>query len=216
MPHIDTTMKGNDMNTLLSIQSSIYSDNGASSTLSRQFVDQWRAAHPTGLVIERDLARDPVPHLDAERFGAFITPADKRTPAQQAIAAYSDRLIAELKRADTIALGLPLYNFGVPSTLKAYFDHIARAGVTFRYTDQGPVGLLTGKQAIVFAARGGIYQGADVQPQYVRNFLGFLGIENVQFVFAEGLALGEASKNQSIERARAEVAALGAIQRQAA
>lgn len=204
------------MNTLLHIQSSIYSDAGASSMLARQFVEQWRATHPAGVVIERDLAREPVPHLDAERFGAFITPADQRTPAQQAHVAYSDRLIDELKRADTIALGLPLYNFGIPSTLKAYFDHIARAGVTFRYTDKGPVGLLTGKQALVFAARGGIYQGADVQPQYVRNFLGLLGIEQVEFVFAEGLALGEASKTQSLQRASAEVAALDAIQRRAA
>jgi len=204
------------MNTLLHIQSSIHSDAGASSTLARQFVEQWRAAHPGGLVIERDLARDPVPHLDAERFGAFITPADQRTPAQRAHVAYSDRLIDELKRADTIALGLPLYNFGVPSTLKAWFDHIARAGVTFRYTDQGSVGLLTGKQAYVFAARGGIYQGADLQPQYVRNFLGFLGVEQVEFVFAEGLALGEASKRQALERASADVAALDAIQRRAA
>jgi FMN-dependent NADH-azoreductase len=204
------------MNTLLHIQSSIYSDQGASSALARQFVEQWRTAHPGGRVIERDLARDPVPHLDAERFGAFVTPADRRTPAQQAAVAYSDRLIEELKRADTLALGLPLYNFGVPSTLKAWFDQIARAGVTFRYTDQGPVGLLTGKQAYVFAARGGIYRGADLQPQYVRNFLGFLGIESVRFVFAEGLALGDASKRQSLEQAGVEVAALAAVQRRAA
>lgn len=204
------------MNTLLNLQSSIFSDNGASSTLARQFVDQWRAAHPSGVVIERDLARNPVPHLDAERFGAFVTPVDKRTAAQQAVVDYSDRLIDELKRADTIALGLPLYNFGVPSALKAYFDHVARAGVTFRYTDKGSVGLLTGKDAYVFAARGGIYQGADLQPQYVRNFLGFLGIEAVQFVFAEGLALGDESKLRSMAQARAAVAALGSEQRRAA
>lgn len=204
------------MNTLLHLQASLFSNDGASSTLARQFVAQWRAAHPAGLVIERDLARDPVPHLDAERFGAFVAPAAERTPAQQAIVACSDRLIDELQRADTIALGLPLYNFGVPSTLKAYFDHVARAGVTFRYTEQGSVGLLTGRQAYVFAARGGIYQGADLQPQYVRNFLGFLGIETVRFVFAEGLALGDDSKRRSLERASAEVAALDAAQRRAA
>lgn len=204
------------MNTLLSIQASLFSDQGASSGLARQFVTGWRAAHPTGTVVERDLARDPVPHLDAERFGAFIAAPEARTPSQREIVAYSDRLIDELKRADTIALGLPLYNFGVPSTLKAYFDHVARAGVTFRYTDKGSVGLLTGKQAYVFAARGGIYQGSDVQTQYVRNFLGFLGIEAVEFVFAEGLALGEASKRKSLERASAQIATLAAIQRRAA
>lgn len=204
------------MNTLLSLQSSIFSNHGASSALTRQFVEQWRAAHPNGQVIERDLAREPVPHLDAERFGAFTTPADKRTPAQQAAVAYSDRLIDELKRADTIALGLPLYNFGVPSTLKAWFDHIARAGITFRYTDQGSVGLLTGKTAYVFAARGGVFQGADLQPQYIRTFLGFLGIQDVRFVFAEGLALGDASKLRSLAAARSEVSALDAEQRHAA
>lgn len=196
------------MSTLLNIQSSLHSDDGASSQLARRFVDQWRAANPHGAIIERDLARNPVPHLDAERFGAFTTPAERRTAAQQVVVEYSDGLIGELQCADTIALGLPLYNFGVPSTLKAYFDHIARAGVTFRYTEQGPVGLLTGKQAFVFAARGGIYDGADLQPQYVRNFLSFLGIEAVQFVFAEGLALGEASKRRSLERALDDVAAL--------
>lgn len=204
------------MHTLLSLQSSIFLDQGASSGLARQFVEQWRAAHPDGQVIERDLAREPVPHLDAERFGAFLTPAERRTPAQQSAAAYSDRLIDELKRADTLALGLPLYNFGVPSTLKAWFDHIARAGVTFRYTAQGSVGLLTGKTAYVFAARGGVYQGADLQPQYVRNFLAFLGIEDVRFVFAEGLALGDASKLRSLAAARIEVTALTTEQRRAA
>lgn len=204
------------MNTLLYLQSSIYAEAGASSTLARTFIDQWRATHPNGRVIERDLARNPLPHLDAERFGAFITPAQKRTPAQQAIADESDRLIDELRHADTIVLGLPLYNFGVPSTLKAYFDHIARAGVTFRYTPNGPVGLLTGKEAYVFAARGGVYNGADVQPQYVRNFLNFLGIEQVRFVFAEGLALGEDAKARSLAQAQLEIAELNSLAAEAA
>jgi FMN-dependent NADH-azoreductase len=204
------------MNTLLFLQSSIHSDAGASSALARDFVGRWRAAHPTGRVIERDLARNPLPHLDAERFGAFIAPADARTPAQQAIVDDSDRLIEELRRADTIVIGLPLYNFGVPSTLKAYFDHVARAGVTFRYTSNGSVGLLTGKEAYVFAARGGIYNGADLQPQYVRNFLSFLGIESVQFVFAEGLALGEDSRQRALAQARLEIAGLVAAEPRAA
>lgn len=196
------------MNTLLYLQSSIYSDAGASSTLARAFVDQWRADRPNARVIERDLARHPLPHLDAERFGAFIAPVDARTPAQQAIVDESDRLIEELRQADTLVLGLPLYNFGVPSTLKAYFDHVARAGVTFRYTQNGSVGLLAGKEAYVFATRGGVYHGADVQPQYVRNFLNFLGIEPVRFVFAEGLALGEDTKQQALAQARLAIAGL--------
>ncbi len=204
------------MNTLLYIQSSIFSDAGTSSGLARQFADKWRQVHPHGSVIERDLAREPVPHLDADRFHAFSLPAEQRSPAQQAAVEYSDRLIEELQRADTLVLGLPLYNFGVPSTLKAYFDHVARAGITFRYTAQGSVGLLTGKRAVVFATRGGIYEGADTQPQYIRNFLGFLGIEAIEFVFAEGLALGEASKQRAIAQAQTELAGLQILQRQAA
>ncbi len=204
------------MNTLLSIRSSLFSDEGASSRLARQFADRWQQLNPRGTVLERDLAREPVPHLDADRFGAFSLPAQQRSPAQQAAVEYSDRLIDELKRADVLLLGLPLYNFGVPSTLKAYFDHVARAGITFRYTAQGSVGLLTGKRAVVFATRGGIYEGADTQPQYIRNFLGFLGIEAIEFVFAEGLALGEASKQRAITQAQTELAGLQVLQRQAA
>ena len=96
-----------------------------------------------------------MPHLTAERFGAFLAKPEARTPEQQAVVDYSDALIDELRAADTIVIGLPMYNFGVPSTLKAYFDHIARAGDTFSYTENGPVGLLTGKKANVFATRGG-------------------------------------------------------------
>ncbi|MDH4324478.1 MAG: NAD(P)H-dependent oxidoreductase, partial [Betaproteobacteria bacterium] len=140
----------------------------------------------------------------AERFAAFLARPEARTPAQAAAVGYSDALIAELKAADTIVLGLPMYNFGLPSQLKAYFDHVARAGVTFKYTEQGAVGLLTGKRAYVFAARGGRYQDTprDTQTAYVRDFLAFLGITQVGFVYAEGLAMGEAAKTQSLAAAR--------------
>ena len=116
-------------------------------------------------------------------------------------------MIDELKRADVIVLGLPMYNFGVPSTLKAYFDHVARAGVTFRYTETGPVGLLTGKKVYVFAARGGLYAGTprDTQTQYVRDFLAFLGMDDVEFIYAEGLAVSEANKQQGIAGAHAQI-----------
>jgi FMN-dependent NADH-azoreductase len=107
-------------------------------------------------------------------------------------------------------LGLPMYNFGVPSTLKAYFDHIARAGRTFKYTEKGPVGLLTGKKAFVFATRGGLYAGTplDTQTSYVRDFLRFLGISDVEFVYAEGLALGDAPKSAALAKAANEAHAL--------
>ena len=121
---------------------------------------------------------------------------------QEDIVAFSDKLIDELKQADVIVLGLPMYNFGVPSTLKAYFDHIARAGVTFRYTDKGPVGLLTGKKAYVFATRGGVYGGKETQTAYVREFLAFVGITDVEFIYAEGLAMGDASREAALLKAR--------------
>jgi FMN-dependent NADH-azoreductase len=148
-----------------------------------------------------------VPHLDAGRFGAFLAKPGDRTAAQQAVVAHSDVLIAELKRADVVVLGLPMYNFGLPSTLKAYFDHIARTGETFRYTDKGSVGLVTGKEVYVFTARGGLYDGTprDTQTPYIREFLGFLGMSEVQFVHAEGLAISEASKQQGIARAQAQI-----------
>src|SRR5713226_9744130 len=135
------------MKTLLQIRTSIFSDGGQSSRLAERFVAAWRESNPGGQVIVRDLALEPVPHLDAARFGAFLAKPEDRTEEQAAVVAYSDELIDELKAADVIVLGLPMYNFGVPSMLKAYFDHIARASVTFRYTEKGPVGLLGGKQA---------------------------------------------------------------------
>jgi FMN-dependent NADH-azoreductase len=195
------------MTTLLQINSSLYSQDGQSSQLGRQFIESLRERDPRAQVIERDLAREPVPHLDAARFQAFLTRPDARTPGQRDVVAYSDTLIDELRRADVIVLGLPLYNFGVPSQLKAYFDHVARAGVTFKYTEQGPVGQLTGKKAYVFATRGGRYLGtpADTQTAYVRQFLGFLGITDVEFVYAEGLALGPAARDESLAQARTAV-----------
>jgi FMN-dependent NADH-azoreductase len=204
------------MHTLLHIDSSIYSGQGESSRMAAQFVNQWRASNPRGIVIERDLARESAPHLDAQGFRAFTLPAAQRSAADQASVDYSDRLIDELRRADVIALGLPMYNFGVPSTLKAYFDHVARAGVTFRYTQAGSVGMLTGKQGFVFAARGGRYGADDPQAQYVRNFLAFLGIEDVRFVFAEGLALGEDVKRKALAQAYDEIRSLDRTARQAA
>jgi len=190
------------MKTILQVNSSLNGAAGHSSRLADALVAWLREAHPEAQLVVRDLARDPVPHLDAERFGAFLSQA--RSPAQQAVAAYSDRLIAELKCADVIVLGVPMYNFGVPSQFKAWIDHVARAGVTFRYTEKGAIGLLTGKKAYVVATRGGVYAGTrtDSETPYLRQMLGFLGIRDVAFVYAEGLALGEASKDTALAAAR--------------
>src|SRR5882724_5081691 len=198
------------MKTLLQIKSSIFSDGGQSSRLTERFVAAWRESNPHGQVIVRDLALEPVPHLDAARFGAFLAKPGERSAAQQAVIEHSDALIDELKRADVVVLGLPMYNFGLPSTLKAYFDHVGRVGVTFKYTEKGPVGLLTGKKVYVFAARGGLYAGTpnDTQTPFIRAFLSFIGMSDIEFVYAEGLAISEASKQQGIAHANAAIDAL--------
>lgn len=192
------------MKTVLKLTSSLFSADGQSSRLAGQFVEKLRATEPGLRLLERDLAADPIPHLDAARFSAFTTPAAERNPAQRAVIEFSDQLIDELRAADVLVLGLPMYNFGVPSQLKAWFDHIARAGVTFKYTAQGSVGLLTGKKAYVFATRGGAYQGtpADTQTAYVRDFLGFLGIAEVEFVYAEKLAVSADTKAAALAEAQ--------------
>jgi FMN-dependent NADH-azoreductase len=193
--------------TILQINSSLYSGNGQSSRLADELVAALRAENPRAELVVRDLAKEPVPHLDEKRFQAFVTQKDLRSEAQEAIVAYSDTLIDELRRADVLVLGLPMYNFGVSSQLKSWIDHIARAGETFRYTAQGPVGLLTGKKAYVLAARGGLYAGspADTQTAYVRSILGFLGITDVEFVYAEGLAISPESREKALAAARARI-----------
>ena len=198
--------------TLLQINASIFSNDGQSTRLADEFVAAWRASNPRAQVVVRNLAEDAVPHLDAERFGAFLAKPGERSVEQQAVVDYSDGLIDELKRADVIVLGLPMYNFGVPSTLKAYIDHIARAGETFKYTDKGPVGLLKGKKTYVFATRGGLYAGTplDTQTAYVRDMLRFLGIVDVEFVYGEGLAISAERKAAALSEARRAIERLAA------
>jgi FMN-dependent NADH-azoreductase len=194
------------MKTILLLKSSLFSTQGQSSRLAEAFVASLAAQSPTRIAA-RDLAAEPVPHLDAERFQAFVTPQGERSERQKAIVAYSDALIDELRGADLVVIGLPMYNFGVPSQLKSWIDHIARAGETFRYTESGSVGLLRGKKAYVFAARGGRYAGtpADSQTAYLRAFLAFIGLTEVEFVYAEGLALGEPGRTQALDAARREI-----------
>lgn len=198
------------METLLQINASLFSNHGQSSRLADEFVAARQAKHPGSRVLRRDLSQEPVPHLDGARFMSFLAKPDERNAEQQAVVDYSVALIEELKGADVIVLGLPMYNFGIPSTLKAYFDHIARAGVTFKYTDSGPVGLLSDKKAYIFAARGGRYAGTprDTQTGYLRDFLHLIGIDDVEFVYAEGLNLGEEAKASALADARQQSARL--------
>lgn len=199
------------MHTILQINASLFGESGQSSRLSAEFAATLAASTGWQLVV-RDLARSPVEHLTAERVTAFGTAASERTLEQQRHVAESDILIDELRQAHIVVLGLPMYNFGVPSTLKAYFDHVARAGVTFRYTDEGPVGLLTGKRVYVFATRGGRHAGTanDLQTAYVRQFFGFIGIREVEFIYAEGLALGDQQREQALAAATARIGQLAA------
>src|SRR5262245_37352555 len=172
---------------ILQVNSSIQPD-GQSTRLANELVSTLG-----GKAVVRDLGREPLPHLDAERLQRFGRP---------------DPLIDELKKADVIVLGVPMYNFGIPSQLKAWIDHVAQAGVTFRHTTQRPAGLLTGKKEYVLPARGGSYAGTpnDTQTPYLRQLLGFLGITDVEFIYAEGLAIGAESREKSLREARARIA----------
>jgi FMN-dependent NADH-azoreductase len=203
-------MMTTQQHSLVQINSSLFSGQGQSTALADQFVAKWQSVHAGGQVIRHDLAAENIPHLDGARFGAFLAKPEERSAEQQAVVAFSDQLINELRAADTLVLGLPLYNFGIPSTLKAYFDHVARVGETFRYTETGPQGLLTGKRAFVFATRGGQYVGTplDTQTKYVQDFLGFVGITDVTFIYAEGLARSVDIKAAALAQAHEQLAAL--------
>lgn len=196
------------MNRLIKIQTSIFGRNGQSSQLADRFVADWLNRNPHGAVALRDLSADPVPHLDLTRFQALSAKPEERTKEQQAVVDYSDALIEEMQQSDVLVFSVPMYNFNVPTALHAYFDHIARAGVTFRYTAEGPEGLIKGKRAIVFVTRGGVHGDGHAQTAYLRQMLGFIGITDVEFVHAEGLAIDDDTREKSLSRARHEVAKL--------
>lgn len=200
------------MKTLLQIHTSLYSGNGQSSQLAERFVERWKKVNRDGRVVARDLAAEPVPHLTAERFGALLAKPEDRTAGQAAVVAESDALIDELASADVVVIGLPMYNFGIPSTLKAWIDHVARAGRTFRYTGDGSVGLLTDRKTYLFAARGGQYRGTprDTQSAYMTHFLNFIGIRDIEFVYAEGLAMGDDPRHEALQGATAAIDRLAA------
>lgn len=190
--------------TVLHIDSSARTENSVTRSLSAEITG--RLAPDT--VIRRDLAT-PLPLLDEAWVGANFTPADQRSDEQKALLAQSDALIAELKQADTIVIGTPIYNFSVPSTLKAWIDLVARVGVTFNYTETGPVGLLEGKRAIIAVASGGTQAGSDIDfaTTYLRHVLGFIGITDVELVAADQLSMDEEG---SMQRAKSAIEALAA------
>ncbi len=184
---------------------------GANSTrIADSIAARLQAANPSATLKLRDLARDPHPVLDEAALAALFTPADKRSAEQAARVALDDALIAEVQAADAIVLGVPMYNFGVSAQLKNWIDAIARAGVTFRYTENGPEGLLKGKKVYVALARGGRYRDtpADTQVPYLKTLLGFLGMTDVSFIYAEGFAMGADAAQQALADAEADIAAV--------
>jgi FMN-dependent NADH-azoreductase len=196
------------MKTLLKIQASLFGARGQSSQLAERFIEDFRSRHGSVRVVTRDLAADPVPPLTLARFHALGTRYEDRTAEQQAVVRYSDRLIEEIKIADVIVLAVPMYNFTSPAGLHNYFDHIARAGITFRYTESGPEGLIKGKEVVVFVTRGGLHGSDHSQTVFLREFLAFIGLEDAKFVHAEGLAISDESRERSVLAARQEIAKL--------
>ncbi len=186
----------------LLVTSSILGDNGQSNALATHFQQQ-AAARDGVAATHRDVVANALPHLAIEELGAWRTPADERTTEQQALAAHSDELLAELRANDVLVLAVPMYNLGIPSQLKAWFDRVLRAGETFRYTENGPQGLIEGKRAIILAARGGQYAGTefDSQTPHLKTMLGLMGISDVEVVFAEGLNMGDAHRDAALKEA---------------
>jgi FMN-dependent NADH-azoreductase len=195
---------------ILRINSSIQRESSHSSRIAGLIVERLLALHPEARVATRDLGNDPLPPLDVAAAAALFTPADKRTPEQAARVARGDAVIAELQSADTLVLGVPMYNLGIPVQLKGWIDTVSRAGVTFRYTATGPEGLVKGKKVYVALSRGGRYRDTalDTQAPYLKVVLGFLGMTDVRFIYGEGFAMGAESVRQAEAEVKAQIEAL--------
>ncbi|TYQ21277.1 UNVERIFIED_ORG: FMN-dependent NADH-azoreductase [Zoogloea ramigera] len=195
---------------ILQINSSARSTGSESTRLADAIVAKLQAANPGATVARRDLAATPHPVLDEAALQALFTPADQRTAEQAARVALDDALIAQVQAADAIVIGSPMYNFGITVQLKAWFDAIARAGVTFKYGATGPIGLVTGKKVYVAIARGGLHRDgpSDTQLPHLKMFLSFLGMTDVQFVYAEGLGMGPEAVAKAQAQADADINAV--------
>lgn len=188
------------MKNVLVLKSSILAGNSQSNLLSDYFTNQLQAN-----VITRDLVAEQLPYFTGD--AALATRGEPQTEAQKALLALSDDLVTELQNSDLLVINAPMYNFSVPAQLKSYFDYVARAGVTFRYTSEGPEGLVKGKKAVVILSTGGFHKDSptDLAKQYVKTFLAFIGITDVAFVYAEGLGLGEQAVEKAQQSAKAEL-----------
>lgn len=188
---------------ILKIDASARKDGSVTRQLADELVTGLLGKHADARVLSRDVSGG-LPFLDEEWVGANFTPASDRSAAQKLKLALSDTLVEELKAADTIVLGVPVYNFGIPAALKAWVDLVARAGVTFRYTETGPVGLLDGKKAYVLLASGGTQVGSDIDfaSGYVKHVLGFLGITDVTLIAADQMMADSAKKDLALDAVR--------------
>lgn len=197
------------MSTILHITASIRNDESVSRSLGKRLVERL-AENQGAKVVTRDLAKNDLPYIDAERFAANLAPYAERSPEQHGLAKVADELIEELQEADTIVFSVPVYNFSVPATVKAWADLVARAGTTFRYTENGPEGLLTGKKVYITAASGGTAMGSEIDfmSPWLKFFLGFLGMTDVELVAADGI-MGEGGE-EKIAEAHQEVEKLAA------
>lgn len=199
---------------ILRIDTSPLGERSVSRKLTNKIIGGLHKKFTDSVITTRDFADTPLPHLDARTLGAFFTAPDQRTPDMAEAIQRSDTAIDELLAADIIVIGAPMWNFGIPSSLKAWIDHISRAGRTFKYTPTGPIGLIpAGKKVIIVSSRGGVYstgdyQALDHQEKYLKAALGFLGITDISVVRAEGVALGEESLAKAMNTADAEISSL--------
>ncbi|KQW72829.1 FMN-dependent NADH-azoreductase [Phenylobacterium sp. Root77] len=201
------------MSNILVLNSSVSGQASISRLLVADAVTELTAREPDAKIVFRDLAADPIPHLLPSTVAGVRAQAS--TPAEQEARALSDKLIAELRAADVIVIGAPMYNFSIPTNLRSWFDHVLRAGETFRYSEAGPEGLLTGKKVIVVESRGGLYsegpaQAIDFQEPYLRQLLGFIGLTDVTFIRAEKIGYGPEARDQALADSRAALANIAA------
>lgn len=198
------------MKKILVVQSSARQEGSLSREYANNLVARLQAKYPGSWVVTRDLGAEAVPHLDATLLGGWMKPAEEQTDAEKAASARSDQLIDELLAADVVVIASSMYNFGMTSTLKAWFDHVLRAGRTFKYTEAGPIGLTPDRKVYVVTARGGRYVGSplDFQAPHVRQLLGFIGITDVEFVNVEGQSMGPAEAAKGRAEADEALAAL--------
>ncbi len=196
--------------TILQIDASAQGERSESRRLTDEFIQRWKSVSAEDQIIQRDIVDNPLPHINSAILGSMMTPAEQRSPEQSITAEQYEELLQEFLDADVLVLGVPMYNFTIPSTLKAWIDHITVPGKTFEYTAEGPVGLVSDKQVYILSTRGGFYNESpmdqmDHQVSYLQTLFGFLGIEDIQIIHAEGLNISPEVRDQSIAAAQIQI-----------